>query len=35
MKDEWKLTCIALFKIGSGEDITKAAQPGTFDLKVF
>lgn len=25
---------IALYKVGSGEDITKAEQPGTFDLKV-
>lgn len=23
-----------LFKVASGEDITKAEQPGTFDLKV-
>lgn len=25
---------IALYKIGTGEDITKATQPGMFDLKV-
>jgi diazepam-binding inhibitor (GABA receptor modulating acyl-CoA-binding protein) len=24
-----------LYKIGTGEDITKAENPGTFDLKVF
>jgi len=26
--------CTGLFKVASGEDITKAEQPGTFDLKV-
>jgi hypothetical protein len=25
---------IGLFKVATGEDITKAEQPGTFDLKV-
>jgi hypothetical protein len=25
---------IALYKVGSGEDITKAEVPGTFDMKV-
>ncbi|KAK0102178.1 hypothetical protein ONS95_001027 [Cadophora gregata] len=25
--------CTGLFKVASGEDITKSEQPGTFDLK--
>ena len=25
---------VALYKVGSGEDISKAETPGTFDLKV-
>jgi len=32
--EEYLTTGTALYKVGLGEDITKAEQPGTFDLKV-